>query len=64
MAAPCDHPALSHWDVKVGGTSMEEMRVRSHALLEVRHRFLVGSGRASVLMLIRSAAALATMKPV
>ena len=40
-------PALSHWDVKVGGTSMEEMRVRSHALLEVRHRFLVGSGRPS-----------------
>ena len=30
-------------------------------LLEVRHRFLVGSGRPSVLMLIRSAAARATM---
>ena len=36
----------------------------AQTLLEVRHRFLVGSGRASVLMLIRSAAALATMRPV
>ena len=33
-------------------------------MLEVRHRFLVGSGRPSVLMWIRSAAALATMRPV
>ena len=34
------------------------------ALLEVRRRFLVGSGRPSMLMLVRSAAALATMRPV
>ena len=33
-------------------------------MLEVRHRFLIGSGRPSVLMLIRSAPALATMRPV
>ena len=33
------------------------------ALLEVRRRFLVGSGRPSMLMLVRSAAALATMRP-
>ena len=33
----------------------------AQALLEVRHRFLVGSGRPS--MLIRSAAALGTMSP-
>ena len=31
-------------------------------MLEVRHRFLVGSGRPSMLMLVRSAAALATMR--
>ena len=36
----------------------------AHALLEVRRRFLVGSGRPSMLMLVRSAAALATMRPV
>ena len=36
----------------------------AQALLEVRHRFLVGSGRSSMLMLVRSAAALATMSPV
>ena len=33
-------------------------------MLEVRRRFLVGSGRPSMLMLVRSAAALATMRPV
>ena len=33
-------------------------------LLEVRHRFLVGSGRPSVLMLIRSVSAVAAMRPV
>ena len=32
-------------------------------MLEVRRRFLVGSGRPSMLMLVRSAAALATMRP-
>ena len=31
-------------------------------MLEVRRRFLVGSGRPSMLMLVRSAAALATMR--
>ena len=36
----------------------------AQALLEVRRRFLVGSGRPSMLMLVRSAAALATMRPV
>ena len=36
----------------------------AQALLEVRRRFLVGSGRTSMLMLVRSAAALATMRPV
>ena len=33
-------------------------------LLNGRHRYLVGSGRPAVLMLIRSTAALATMRPV
>ena len=33
-------------------------------LLEVRHRFWVGSGRPSMLMLVRSASALATIRPV
>ena len=33
-------------------------------LLEVRRRFVVGSGRPSMLMLVRSAAALATRRPV
>ena len=42
----------------------ENMGVGAHALLEVRHRFLVGSGRPSMLMLVRSAAAFATMRPV
>ena len=42
----------------------ESMGVGTHALLEVRHRCLVGSGRPSMLMLVRSAAALATMRPV
>ena len=32
-------------------------------MLEVRRRFVVGSGRPSTLMLVRSAAALATMRP-
>ena len=32
-------------------------------MLEVRRRFWVGSGRPSMLMLVRSAAALATMRP-
>ena len=36
----------------------------AQSLLQVRHRFLVGSWRPSVLMLVRSAAALATMRPV
>ena len=36
----------------------------AQALLEVRRRFLVRSGRPSMLMLVRSAAALATMRPV
>ena len=36
----------------------------AQALLEVRRRFLVGSGRPSMLMLVRSAAALATISPV
>ena len=36
----------------------------AQALLEVRRRFLVGSGRPSMLMLVRSAAALATMRPI
>ena len=36
----------------------------AQALLEVRLRFWVGSGRPSMLMLVRSAAALATMRPV
>ena len=33
-------------------------------MLEVRHRFLVGCGQPSMLILVRSAAALATMRPV
>ena len=33
-------------------------------MLEVRRRFVVGSGQPSTLMLVRSAAALATMRPV
>ena len=41
-----------------------ERRSGAQSLLQVRHRFLVGSGRPSVLMLIRRAAALATMGPV
>ena len=36
----------------------------AQALLEVRLRFWVRSGRPSMLMLVRSAAALATMRPV
>ena len=36
----------------------------AQCLLEVRRRFLVGSRRPSMLMLVRSAAALATMRPV
>ena len=36
----------------------------AQCLLEVRRRFWVGSGRPSMLMLVRSAAALATMRPV
>ena len=36
----------------------------AQCLLEVRRRFVVGSGRPSMLMLVRSAAALATMRPV
>ena len=35
----------------------------AQCLLEVRRRFLVGSRRPSILMLVRSAAALATMRP-
>ena len=42
----------------------DKRRSGAQALLEVRHRLLVGSGRLSVLMLIRSASALATMRPV
>ena len=34
----------------------------AQCLLEVRRRFWVGSGRPSMLMLVRSAAALATME--
>ena len=55
-------PALSHWEVKVGGTAWR--RCGAQALLEVRRRFLVGNGRPSMLMLGRSAEALATMRPV
>ena len=44
----------------MGGTSMKD--VGAQALLEVRRRFLVGSGRPTMLMLVRSAAALATMR--
>ena len=33
MATPCDHPALIHWEVKVGGTSMKDV---GSAVLEVR----------------------------
>ena len=40
------------------------MAFEATSLLDLRHRFLVGSGRPSVLMLIRSAVALATMRPV
>ena len=36
----------------------------AQCLLEVRRRFWGGSGRPSMLMLVRSAAALATMRPV
>ena len=36
----------------------------AQCLLEVRRRFGGGSGRPSMLMLVRSAAALATMRPV
>ena len=36
----------------------------AQCLLEVRRRFWVGSGRPSMLMLVRSAAALATMRPI
>ena len=35
----------------------------AQCLLEVRRRFWVGSGRPSILLLVRSAAALATMRP-
>ena len=34
----------------------------AQALLEVRRRFLVGSGRPTMLMLVRSAAGLASMR--
>ena len=43
---------------------VSKYRDGAHALLEVRYRFLVGSGRPSMLMLVRGAAALATMRPV
>ena len=46
------------------GRLNEEAERRDQALLEVRYSFLAGSGRPSVLMLIRSAPALATMNPV
>ena len=46
------------------GRLNEEAERRDQALLEVRYSFLAGSGRPSVLMLIRSAPALATMRPV
>ena len=36
----------------------------AQCLLEVRRRFWVGSERPSMLMLVRSSAALATMRPV
>ena len=36
----------------------------AQCLLEVRRRFWVGSGRPSMLMLVLSAAALATMRPI
>ena len=42
----------------------EEAERRDQALLEVRYRFLAGSGRPSVLMLIRSVSAVAAMRPV
>ena len=51
-------PALSHWEVELEGTSMEE--VRGARFAGVRHSFLLGSRRPSMLMLVRSAAALAT----
>ena len=55
-------PALSHWELKVGGTRGSEYVGRAK-LAGSLPRFLVRSGRPLVLMLIRSAAALATMKP-
>ena len=50
----------------MGGRSMKDVRgaVLDQCLLEVRRRFWVGSGRPSMLMLVRSAAAFATMRPV
>ena len=46
------------------GAQVASDEVRVPSLLEVRHRVLIGSGRPSVLMLIRSAAAIAPMRPV
>ena len=59
MATPCTN--------SLGGESgghKHEGCGGAQALLEVRRRFLVGSGRPSMLMLVRSAAALAIMRPV
>ena len=43
---------------------MKDVGGASFAGSSPRRRFLVGSGRPSMLMLVRSAAALATMRPV
>ena len=60
MATPCTNSSnFIHWVVEVGGKRMR--MCGAQALLEVCRRFLVGSGRPSMLMLVRSAAALATM---
>ena len=56
MATPCTNSLGG----KVGSTGMKD--VGAQCLLEVRRRFWVGSGRPSMLMLVRSAAALATMR--
>ena len=59
MATPCTNFSnFIHWVVEVGGTRMR--MCGAQALLEGVRRFLVGSGRPSMLM--RSAAALATMR--
>ena len=53
MPTPCTNSSnFIHWAVEVGGTRMR--MCGAQALLEGVRRFLVGSGRPSMLMLVRS----------